>query len=65
VGAPPSTAQFYWNGRVDARDLAIVRANLGRALGALTQVPAAAAPASSILSGDRAASARRRAYVFA
>jgi hypothetical protein len=55
------------NGRLDARDLAIVRANFGRSLGSLTATPPTASPAASVLYGatpirERTASPRRRAY---
>jgi hypothetical protein len=56
---------FDKSGRVDARDLAAARRNLGRTLGSLYEVPAPPAPAASVLSADRLTFMRRRAYVFA
>jgi len=65
---PPPVWDLYdldGDGRIDARDVAIVRANYGRTLGSLTEVPPAAAPATSVVSAGRTISARRRAYLFA
>jgi hypothetical protein len=62
---PTPWIDFDKDGRVDARDVAIVRANFGRTLAPFTAPPAPGAPASAVLSADRATLTRRRAYVFA